>query len=69
MEGFVKVLLHDQTPEVGGPDDLAALSLAQAAVQAYSEARSVKLRNDQKLSEGNQSGMSGHVLAERSTER
>jgi myo-inositol 2-dehydrogenase/D-chiro-inositol 1-dehydrogenase len=63
MESFVKVVLQDQTPEVGGPDDLAALSLAQAAVRSYLEARSVK------LSQGNQSEASGNVLAERSTKR
>lgn len=62
MESFVKVVLQDQTPEIGGYDDLAALSLARAATRSYSEGRPIKPKNYLELGTTNETQASGSGL-------
>jgi len=46
MEHFLNTLRSDGDPEVGGTDDIAAFTLAQAADRSYREGRTVRLAHE-----------------------
>lgn len=48
LEEFVRVVAHDEEPEVGIMEDAAALTIAQAADRSYREGRTVQLASEMK---------------------
>jgi myo-inositol 2-dehydrogenase/D-chiro-inositol 1-dehydrogenase len=46
MEHFVEAVRSDRDPEVGGADDAAAFTLAQAADRSYREGKTVRLAHE-----------------------
>lgn len=48
MEHFLHAVRANKEPEVGGADDAAAFTLAQAAERSYREGRTVRLRSEKR---------------------
>lgn len=46
MAGFVRAVLEDLEPVVSGPDDAAAVTLAQASARSYREQRTVRVADE-----------------------